>query len=923
MKKFLMILAVCLCLGCIFLAGCQGKTKDDLLKDGIKKIEEGNAPGAVVLLKSSLEKDPNFLDARYQLAKAYRLTGKFEQAEREIEKSIRMNPARSDLQLEQIRIFVEAGKPDRAIEEGKKYIASNPDSAEGFELLGTAHSLKQLWLEAEDYYNQSVKKDPERASASIGLAAVYINSGKTDAAKNLLNSIITKNPKNTKAYYMLAAIESSANNIEKALEHYKKISEINPNDPEAHYRTGMIYLNKSDSENADKTAKLLVDKFPKVPHGYIMQGIMLFNKKSYRESIAILQKSISVRPTIPAYYYLGLSHYALNENEMALSQIKRALEYNPKFSQARLVAAAIQIKQKRTDTAVEEIEKVINDDPKNSAAHTLLANAYVAEGKYDKAMKALDDAVAANPKIAQTRLKKGVLSLNLGDSRSAESEFRAALDVAPDALNTRMILASYYMHQKNTAKAVEILKQGISNSKRDAFIYNTLSSIALREGKQADALSYLAKAKAADPNYFQPYHSLAIYHIARGEHGKAIAEYSEVLKRDPKNVPALINTALTYDLIGNNAEALSYLNKAKSTGEVTGYTGLANYYVRKKDNKKALAVVDELIKAKPDLLDAYELKGRIFLIDKKYNDAVDAFQKLEQKNPEKAIALTLAAYTSAKDYNSALKFIDKHIDKSQRRAGLLAEKARLYAVMKDWPKAQDTAQRLIRETPRSAGGYIVLASVYEAQGSSDKAMEAIKTGIQIDSKNSAARFMLAGLYGKKKDYNQALAIYKDIQKQDSKNLQAAFFEGNTYEVMGKKSDAVKKYESILAKSEQFTPAINNLAYLYLSGYGKPEKALELALRAYKLSPERAEVQDTLGYALLRNSRNQDALKVMKTAASMAPANPTIQYHLALAYRANGEKSMAIDAVQNALKSKNFLELKDAEKLFSELKASKK
>jgi putative PEP-CTERM system TPR-repeat lipoprotein len=906
-------------MGCALLAGCQSKTKEDLLRDGIKKMDEGNVSGAVVFLKSSLEKDPNFLDARFQLAKAYRLSGKLDQAEREIEKTIRMNPARYDLQLEQIRIFVDAGKSEKAMEEGIKYLASNPDSSEGYELMGIAHSQVQSWAEAENYFNQSIKKDPERASASIGLAIVYINSGRSDAAKNILNSVIEKKPKSTKAYYMLASLDSASSNADKALETYRKINEINPNDPEAYYKAGMIYINKGDAANSEKTAKLLVDRFPKAPHGYIMQGIMLFNKKSYREAIATLQKSISVRPNIPAYYYLGLSHYSLNENEVALSQIKRALEYSPKFSQARLVAAAIQIKQKRTDTAIEEIEKVLKDEPKNSAAYTLLANAYVAEGKYDKAMKALDDAVAANPKIAQTHLKKGVLSLNLGDTRSAESEFRSALDVAPDALNTRMLLASYYIQQKNTPKAVETLKQGLANSKSDAFIYTALYSIAMREGKQTDALSYLEKAKTANPDYFQSYHNLAIYYIGRGEHNKAIAEYAEVLKRDPGNLPALINTALTYDLTGNNAEAVSYLNKAKATGAVAGYSSFANYYVRKRDNKKALAIVDELIKAKPEAIEAYELKGRILLIDKKYNEAVKAFQKLEQKNPEKSIALVLAAYTAAKDYNSALKVVDKHIDKIQKRAGLFAEKARLHALMKDWPKAQDAAQRLIREVPRSASGYVVLATVYEAQGSPDKAMETVKSGLQIDSKNNAAQYKLASLYAKKREFNQALSIYQNMQKQDSKNVQAAFFEGNTYEVLGRKAEAVKKYEAILAKSENFTPALNNLSYLYLSGYGKPEKALELALRAYKLAPERAEVQDTLGYALLKNNKHQDALKVMKTAASMSPASPTVQYHLALAYRANGDKSMALDAVQNALKSKSFPELKDAEKLLSELK----
>ncbi|MCE5312461.1 MAG: tetratricopeptide repeat protein, partial [Nitrospiraceae bacterium] len=100
------------------------------------------------------------------------------------------------------------------------------------------------------------------------------------------------------------------------------------------------------------------------------------------------------------------------------------------------------------------------------------------------------------------------------------------------------------------------------------------------------------------------------------------------------------------------------------------------------------------------------------------------------------------------------------------------------------------------------------------------------------------------------------------------------------------------------------------------------KALELAVKAYNLAPERAEVQDTLGYAFLKNNKNQDALKIMKNAVAIAPENSTIQYHLALAYRANGDKAMAIDALQKALKSRNFAEAKEAEKLLADLKAGR-
>jgi Tfp pilus assembly protein PilF len=52
-------------------SGCNSKTKEELCAEGKKQLDVGNANAATVLLKNALEKDPNYIDARYELARAY------------------------------------------------------------------------------------------------------------------------------------------------------------------------------------------------------------------------------------------------------------------------------------------------------------------------------------------------------------------------------------------------------------------------------------------------------------------------------------------------------------------------------------------------------------------------------------------------------------------------------------------------------------------------------------------------------------------------------------------------------------------------------------------------------------------------------------------------------------------------------------
>lgn len=79
------VFAVALML-CVALAGCKGHTSESLNAEGEALFKQGNYNGAIVHYKNALEKDPNFVVARYNLGLAYIETGKMEQAEREFQK---------------------------------------------------------------------------------------------------------------------------------------------------------------------------------------------------------------------------------------------------------------------------------------------------------------------------------------------------------------------------------------------------------------------------------------------------------------------------------------------------------------------------------------------------------------------------------------------------------------------------------------------------------------------------------------------------------------------------------------------------------------------------------------------------------------------------------------------------------------------
>ena len=176
----------------LLLGGCKARTKEDLLKEGVKRLNAGDAAGAIVLLKNSLEKDQNYFDARRQLAKAYLAAGKYEQAEKECRKVLMMNPSKSDAYLDLSRVYLLSNKPDEALKEAEDYLHLHQDSPEAFELMGRSYLMKNDLVQAESSFLQAMKAAPADTSPKLGLAVVYLQKKDEQHARALLDEVITK-----------------------------------------------------------------------------------------------------------------------------------------------------------------------------------------------------------------------------------------------------------------------------------------------------------------------------------------------------------------------------------------------------------------------------------------------------------------------------------------------------------------------------------------------------------------------------------------------------------------------------------------------------------------------------------------------------------------------------------------------------------
>jgi putative PEP-CTERM system TPR-repeat lipoprotein len=861
------------------LAGCGSKTKEELVAEGTA-LMKSNPNGAIVLFKSALEKDQNYVEARYQLAKAYEKSGKMEQAEKEFQKVILQDPSREDISLSLAQLYADTKRPDLALSEADNYLKKHAGSVEALEIKGRALAMKGSFAEAETLLIQAIAADESRMNSRLTLASIYLSQGREEDARKVVSEILERDSKNKTAYYILAGIYGRHGDKEKVMATYRTISELDPKDFTSLFRMGLLHLDTKDNVSAEKFADLLTGKFPKRPEGYLLKGMVQYKKKDYNLAITSFQNSLKSNAGVIAYYYLGLSHYYRGEYETGISQLRKIIDKIPDYDNARLMTAIMLLKLKRADDAMVELRRVISHDDTNALAHNLLGSALLEKGENEEGMRELERAIKLDPKLVDAHLKKGVVSLAKGKTLDGETELETAVRVAPEILKTRFMLASYYMKTEKYGSAIRVLREGLTGNASDAALYNAMAAPLFAQKNSEEAIKSLQKAKTLNPDLPSPYINLAAYQASRREYDKALAEFNALQTRNPRNLAALIGTAQIFEAKGDMKQALAYYRKATETGNSTSFLMLASFHLKQKDSAAALRVLDEAVKKDPKNMAAVEMMGGVHLKEKRFKEAVASFEQLAIVNEQKAYPLLVSAYEGAGDGR----------------------------------KAEETARKVIEKNKRSAYGYVVLASLFDSRKDYARAADALKEGIRVEPKNLPAQMMLGTTQVKKKEYGEALKTFAQVRKGNPRYLPAFLEEATVLQLIDNRKEAAEKYRYVLARDVNNVVALNNLANLYAEAPGTRKEALDLASRAYKLQPENGAIIDTYGYALFRNGRNLEALKQLEMASVKLPRNATVHYHLALAQKSAGETAKAKQSVKKALELGEFPEAASAKQL---------
>jgi tetratricopeptide (TPR) repeat protein len=158
-------------------------------------------------------------------------------------------------------------------------------------------------------------------------------------------------------------------------------------------------------------------------------------------------------------FNLGVMYANEGELEKAAQSYREALKIDGLFYMAKVNLAMVYAQQGKTEEAERLLKEVLIENPEVVEVNYSLALLLAEKGRYDESRKFFLKAAELMPGQTRILYNLGLLENSLGNKSAAEGYLLKALSREPDNFDFLYALATFYLEQKQNAKALPYARQ--------------------------------------------------------------------------------------------------------------------------------------------------------------------------------------------------------------------------------------------------------------------------------------------------------------------------------------------------------------------------------------------------------------------------------------------------------------------------------
>jgi tetratricopeptide (TPR) repeat protein len=264
------------------------------------------------------------------------------------------------------------------------------------------------------------------------MIASLLKQGKVQMAIKAARAIIAGDPRNIEAHYLLGQAYLADGKGELALMEFKTVNQI-----------GTFNVSVPEIEFRKRMAQLFVRY--QQPEEALKEYIMLVKLESNNAD---------------NFYWAGKLFAERNRGDMAVNYLRKAVELNPRHSQAHFELGLLLYRDKKPIEAKSELENALRLEPENAEAYYYLGKLQKESHDYVAALLSFEKAQRDQNMRVKALVERGGCYMSMNSFEKAVPELERAVKVANDdgsteSLYARYFLAMCYEKDRNLDKAIE------------------------------------------------------------------------------------------------------------------------------------------------------------------------------------------------------------------------------------------------------------------------------------------------------------------------------------------------------------------------------------------------------------------------------------------------------------------------------------
>ncbi len=673
------------------------------------------------------------------------------------------------------------------------------------------------------------------------------------------------------AYYRLGITLSLLGQWADAAQAFARAVQLAPDNVDARVRLGGILARAGQFAEARNEIEAALKQDPKNASAHLVLGQMHLQQKRYPDAKNEFQQAMDLAPHDPMpYANLALVQLLAGEFDGAEKNFQKAVELQPSEPQFVINLANFYRSQQKSDRAEQALREAMGRNPKAIALPLAVADLFLFQDRAAEAKRLLDQLEANDRDFPEGRRLVADFYFLRNDSPAALERYLALAKRNDRDQELIKHIAECYLRLARWNEAEQWIGKGSKKNKDPEFRLLRARAY-LGEYRVRDAISELRSLINEAPSMVGAHYTLGQAYFQKGDLRAAKDALTEATRVQPGYLPGLLGLAELSLQERDSAVALQYASEIISQSYwVAGAHLIAgNAHLLRGDLAAALKEFDVAAGLNPRSALSQERRGRVFAARGRYAEAEKAYEQALATDPGYADALAGLVHNFLRQGRAdrARARIEQQIRRQPSSYQLEMVKGEFCVSQKDWDCAEQSFRRALQLYPYAVRAYAALARVYSAR---NRLMEAVREYEQARQKfpDYLPNYVVLGLaYEARGDYERAKQVCQDALKIDA----------------------------------NFAPAQNNLAWLYVKHGGPLNEALELAQRAKVQRPDDPHISDTLAWIYYKQGLYPSAVELLESTVAKNPEAPVFQFHLGMAYLAQGKQHQGRKALQTALR----------------------